>query len=584
MYETLAATDLRPAANETSATEPAQTVATALASPAGPHADQAVQAARMAAVGDLAAGVVHEINNPLFAILGLVEFLLADAEPGTKAHERLRLIQETGLEIKAIARALLARPRRPRHRRSRDGRALPPHECGTRRRDRPASRERRRGARQRGPAQAIAPAPARERARGAPAGRHRHRGRRRTRRRGRPRRRGQRLRHRRAGPAAGLRAVLHHALRARRRRPWPGGRPRDRRRARRHARRRLRAGLRGPVHPPSPGRPGHGVIGAQRILVLDDERVVRELMVEILQAAGYHAFGVERADEALDLLVDDAEGVSLIVSDIFMPGVSGFELIEAVRARRPSLPVVLVTGAGTQGNLSEALARGADGLVTKPFTHAELIATVENVLQRAARSERELRDRVVTPTLAGALANAIEAREASLHGHCERLATVALRIADQLDLPLEDRETIRLGAILHDVGKIGIPDAILLKPGPLTADEWAVMRRHTLIGDGLLAPLGLREGLRAVVRHHHERWDGTGYPDELAGDAIPLSARVIAVADSIEAMAADRPYRRALPLEEIAEQLRLGRGTQWDPLVTDAAVRLVEAGGPRPPR
>ena len=320
------------------------------------------------------------------------------------------------------------------------------------------------------------------------------------------------------------------------------------------------------------------MIGAQRILVLDDERVVRELMVEILQAAGYHAFGVERADEALDLLVDDAEGVSLVVSDIFMPGVSGFELIEAVRARRPSLPVVLVTGAGTQGNLSEALARGADGLVTKPFTHAELIATVENVLQRAARSERELRDRVVTPTLAGALANAIEAREASLHGHCERLATVALRIADQLDLPLEDRETIRLGAILHDVGKIGIPDAILLKPGALTADEWAVMRRHTLIGDGLLAPLGLREGVRAVVRHHHERWDGDGYPDGLAGNAIPLPARVIAVADSIEAMAADRPYRRALPLETIAEQLRLGRGTQWDPLVTDAALRLVEAG------
>jgi putative nucleotidyltransferase with HDIG domain len=320
------------------------------------------------------------------------------------------------------------------------------------------------------------------------------------------------------------------------------------------------------------------VIASGRILVLDDERIVRELMVEILQAAGHDALGTERADEALDLLVDDDEGISLIVSDIHMPGVSGFELIEAVRARRPSLPVVLVTGAGTQGNLSEALARGADGLVTKPFTHAELTATVEKVLRRVERSERELRDRVVTPTLAGALANAIEAREASLHGHCERLATVALRIAEQLGLPLDERETIRLGAILHDVGKIGIPDAILLKPGSLTPEEWTVMRRHPLIGDGLLSPLGLREGVRAVVRHHHERWDGGGYPDGLAGEAIPLAARVIAVADSIEAMAADRPYRRALPLEAIAQELRLGSGTQWDPLVADTAVLLVETG------
>ena len=313
-----------------------------------------------------------------------------------------------------------------------------------------------------------------------------------------------------------------------------------------------------------------------RILVLDDEPVVRELMVEILQTAGYEAVGSDQAAEALSQLSDPRVG--LIVSDIVMPGLSGFELIDAVRAQRPSLPVVLVTGAGTQGNLSEALAHGADGFVTKPFSHAELIAAVESVLERSQRSERDLRDRVVTPTLAGALANAIEARDASLHGHCERLAALALRFAEVLGLPDEDLETIRLGAILHDVGKIGIPDAILLKSQPLSFEELLVMRRHPLIGDRLLAPLGLREGVRGVVRHHHERWDGRGYPDGLAGDAIPLPARVIAVADSIEAMAADRPYRQALSLGAIAQELRLGRGTQWDPLVTDAAISLIESG------
>jgi cyclic di-GMP phosphodiesterase len=315
---------------------------------------------------------------------------------------------------------------------------------------------------------------------------------------------------------------------------------------------------------------------APRILVLDDEPVVRELMVEILQTAGYEAVGTDQAGEALNQLSDPHVG--LIVSDIVMPGLSGFELIDAVRAQRPSLPVVLVTGAGTQGNLSEALAHGADGFVTKPFSHAELIDAVENVLDRSQRSERDLRDRVVTPTLAGALANAIEAREASLHGHCERLAALALRFAQLLGLPDDALETIRLGAILHDVGKIGIPDAILLKSSPLSFEELLVMRRHPLIGDRLLAPLGLREGVRGVVRHHHERWDGRGYPDGLAGEAIPLAARVIAVADSIEAMAADRPYRQALSLEAIAQELRLGRGTQWDPFVTDAAVRLIESG------
>ena len=313
-----------------------------------------------------------------------------------------------------------------------------------------------------------------------------------------------------------------------------------------------------------------------RILVLDDEPVVRELMVEILQTAGYEAVGSDDAAEALGRLTDP--GLGLIVSDIVMPGLSGFELLEAVRAQRPSLPVILVTGAGTQGNLSEALAQGAHGFVTKPFSHAELLQAVGNVLERTERSERDLRDRVVTPTLAGALANAIEARDASLHGHCERLAALALRLAELLGLPQQALETIRLGAILHDVGKIGIPDAILLKSSPLSFDELLIMRRHPLIGDRLLAPLDLREGVRHVVRSHHERWDGRGYPDGLAGESIPLPARVIAVADSIEAMAAERPYRQALSLGAIAQELRLGRGTQWDPLVTDAALRLIESG------
>jgi putative two-component system response regulator len=310
-----------------------------------------------------------------------------------------------------------------------------------------------------------------------------------------------------------------------------------------------------------------------RVLVIDDERIVRELMMEILAEGGYEPVGVEAADQALEALSD--ERVAIVVSDIVMPGLNGLELLNEVHRRRPSLPVVMVTGSGTHANLSEALARGANGLVMKPFSHAELVDAVSGALARARRSERELRERLLAPTLASALANAIEARDPGLHGHCERLARLAVRLASDLGLESATLETVRLGAILHDVGKIGIPDRILLKERGLTADEIALMRSHPLIGDRLLEPLDLLQSIRPVVRYHHERWDGQGYPDGLAGEQIPLPARIVAVADAIEAMSARRVYRQPLATDRIARQLERGRGAQWDPRVVDAALALI---------
>jgi cyclic di-GMP phosphodiesterase len=313
-----------------------------------------------------------------------------------------------------------------------------------------------------------------------------------------------------------------------------------------------------------------------RVLVIDDERVVRELMMEILAEGGYEPVGAETADHALEVLGD--ERVALIVSDIVMPGLNGLELLNEVRSRRPSLPVVMVTGSGTHANLSEALARGANGLVMKPFSHAELIEAVSDALGRARRSEHELRERLLTPTLASALANAIEAREPGLHGHCERLAQLAVRLATALGLDPPVVEGVRLGAILHDVGKIGIPDRVLLKRGPFTAEELALMRSHPLIGDRLLEPLDLLQSIRPVVRHHHERWDGSGYPDGLAGEQIPLAARIVAIADAVEAMSASRAYRSPLPQPRIVRELERGRGAQWDPRIVDAVVALIHSG------
>jgi putative two-component system response regulator len=313
-----------------------------------------------------------------------------------------------------------------------------------------------------------------------------------------------------------------------------------------------------------------------RILVIDHEAVVRGLMSEILREAGYSVQTAATTGEAADHLANDE--IDLVVSDIVMPDLSGLELLEAVRFHRPSLPVVLVTGAVTYENLSEALTQGADGLVSKPFTHAALRDAVATALERADRSEQELRERLLAPTLSGALANAIEAREQGMRGHCDRLAALALRLAGALGLGRREFETLRLGALLHDIGKIGVPDSVLLKAGPLDADELELMREHTVIGDDLLAPLDLLEDVRPIVRHHHERWDGAGYPDRLAGETIPLGARILAVADSIDAMSAHRIYREPLTEPQIVRELEQGRRKQWDPTIVDVALQMIDRG------
>jgi putative two-component system response regulator len=312
------------------------------------------------------------------------------------------------------------------------------------------------------------------------------------------------------------------------------------------------------------------------VLVIDDEAVIRDLIAEILADAGFAVTSAGSALQGLEQLA--SERVDIVVSDIVMPGLTGIELLEEVRLQRPSLPVVLVTGAGTHAMLTDALAGGADGLVMKPFSHAEIVHAVTTALERSRRAQRDLRERLLTPTLASALANAIEARDATMEGHCERMSQLAVRIATEFGLGEEEIETVRLGAIVHDIGKIGIPDRVLIKHGPLTREERALMETHPLIGDRLLAPLELLAPVRAVVRHHHERWDGSGYPDRLAGEAIPLAARIVALADAVEAMSGDRHYRTPRPREEVVSELDAGRGQQWQPELVDVVLGLIESG------
>jgi putative two-component system response regulator len=316
-----------------------------------------------------------------------------------------------------------------------------------------------------------------------------------------------------------------------------------------------------------------------RVLVIDDEEAIRGLICAVLAGAGYEPVEAQSSRSALATVARD--NLSLVVSDIRMPDLSGIELLEAVHAVRPSLPVLLISGFGTYEELRAALDRGAHGFVSKPFSQTQLLAAVEDAIGRATRSEEDLRRRLITPTVATVLANAIEIRNVGMAGHCERLATLALRVGREVALPGRELEALQLGAILHDVGKIGVPDRVLLKAGPLNQEEERHMQTHPVVGEEILESLDFPWQVRAIVRHHHERWDGQGYPDGLAGEETPLLARIVGVSDAVEAMSARRLYRRPLDAPRIVEELSAGRGRQWDPELVDVVLRLVERGDVR---
>jgi putative two-component system response regulator len=313
------------------------------------------------------------------------------------------------------------------------------------------------------------------------------------------------------------------------------------------------------------------------ILIVDDEPAVRQLITGILAKAGHRVLTASSGPEAIGIL--ETEDVALVLSDINMPGsISGLELIDALHARRPSLPIVFVTGSVDETSLQEAMDRGAAGFITKPFKALELTRKVETAISRRLLTEVELRERLLAPTVASVLANAIEVRDSSMEGHTERLAALALEIGRRQRLSDQDLEALELGAVLHDIGKIGIPDSILRTPGPLPAEERAEVERHPEIGDRMLAPLALLESVRPIVKHHHEHWDGGGYPDGLVGDGIPLLARIVSIADSIEAMSSLRPYRSPLSEQDVVRELAEGRGCQWDPSLVDIALQLIAGG------
>lgn len=288
-----------------------------------------------------------------------------------------------------------------------------------------------------------------------------------------------------------------------------------------------------------------------KVLVADDHESTLTGMRDLLEAAGHVVHTASNGAEALRLAA--AERPDVILLDVVMPGMSGTnvcsELKHALETRLT--PVVLISGSGDRGTRLKGLQAGADDFLNKPVDAEELRVRVASAI-RLKRLTDELDS---AESLFLTLGRIVEARDPYTEGHCERLARYATALGEALDLPAPDLNALYRGAFLHDIGKIGIPDRILLRKGTLSHRDYEAMKQHPVIGDALCGTLRSLESVRPIVRHHHERLDGGGYPDGLRGDEIPLLAQIVSVVDVFDALTTDRPYRGAIRFDTACEML-----------------------------
>jgi response regulator RpfG family c-di-GMP phosphodiesterase len=331
----------------------------------------------------------------------------------------------------------------------------------------------------------------------------------------------------------------------------------------------------------------------ERVLIADDEPEIREVLSDLL-SIHYDCETVGSAEEALACL--RAGEYDLVISDIMMGGMSGLEMIPHVLALSPDIVVIMISGVQTVESAINALRAGAFDYVMKPFDIQHVEAAVSRALehhylraekrryenfleqmvgQRTAELDNALHSlEDAYRTTLKALTAALETRDQETHGHSERVVNFSLRLGQELAIELEQMRALEFGSLLHDIGKIGVPDAILRKPAALSEAEWTRMREHPLHGQKILHGINFLEGAARVVAQHHEKWDGSGYPLGLSGEEIDMNARIFAVADAFDAITSDRVYRRGRSYEEAIAELREFAGRQFDPHVVEAFCRV----------
>ncbi len=314
---------------------------------------------------------------------------------------------------------------------------------------------------------------------------------------------------------------------------------------------------------------------AGKVLVVDDLPANVDLLSSMLTREGYEVVTAFDGEQALRMVEDTQP--DLVVLDVLMPALNGYEVCERMKQNPATrlTPVVLITALHEREDKIQGINAGADDFLTKPVDVHELKARVRSLV----RLKRYTDDFESAESVILSLALVIEARDAYTDGHCQRLASYATALGSSLGLSDEDLAALFRGGYLHDVGKIGIPDSILLKPGRLTQDEYQQIKEHPLIGDRLCGELRSLRQVRPIVRHHHERLDGSGYPDGLKGDAIPLLAQIMGIVDVYDALTTARPYKTAASSEFACDELmsEVKRGWRRTDLVEAFIALDVEA-------
>ena len=330
-----------------------------------------------------------------------------------------------------------------------------------------------------------------------------------------------------------------------------------------------------------------------RILIVDDEPEITSILFDLFTDQ-HDCTTAGSAEEALEQLA--RKDFELVISDITMPGMNGLDMIPHVHSMRPNTVVVMISGMQTVESAIGALRLGSFDYVMKPFDLRQVEAVVKRALehqqlivakqryedhleelveQRTAELDQALNslEDAYRSTLR-ALTAALETRDLETHGHSERVVTYSLRLGREYGLDSHRIKALEFGSLLHDIGKIGVPDSILRKPAKLTDDEWVLMRQHPVHGRQILRGIEFLEGAARVVAQHHEQWDGSGYPTGLSGEDIDVCARIFAVADAFDAITSDRVYRKGKPYEAAAQELDDWAGKQFDPTVVEAFHRV----------
>ena len=337
---------------------------------------------------------------------------------------------------------------------------------------------------------------------------------------------------------------------------------------------------------------------APRILIVDDDESVRDVISVLLREEGYNCVVASGAEMALDIAA--AEETPLVISDMKMPGRDGMWLLENFRQRYPDTSVIMLTGYGDTEAAVDSLRKGAVDYLLKPPRLTDLIRAIERALAKRRiemarrryqkKLERKVRDR--TTELRAALKNiantyqntllalvaALDAREHETSDHSQRVVRYTTAIASKLGILGQELEEIGRGALLHDIGKIGVPDAVLLKPSKLTAVEWSEMRKHPEIGYQMIQNIPFLSTPATIVLSHQERYDGGGYPRNLQKGEIHIGARIFAVADTLDAMTSDRPYRKGTTFANAIQEIQRCTDTQFDPEVVRAFLDIGEVG------